>query len=214
MGVPATALPDGSPFLTYTLKQSLNVVDLQLAELSGEVGVWDPYQLAVFNLGGHMLVEHVVDQSYPVTAASWANGLAQLTISDTSNVSPGDQVAIAGISPNAYNALPQRPVTVNAVLGSTTLNYALSPNPGAGTPSAGARLAQTYFFAARRGFKIASFVPGVVASAGDQGTSMGVDNPDFMRGLTLENLQLLKTPWGRSYLSISMKSGPNIWGLS
>ena len=39
-------------------------------------------------------------------------------------------------------------------------------------------------------------------------------NVESMKGLTLANLQNLKTPWGRMYLSIAQLAGPTIWGLS
>jgi hypothetical protein len=37
--------------------------------------------------------------------------------------------------------------------------------------------------------------------------------PDFVKTLTLANLQQLKTPWGRQYLAYAQSAGP-LWGLS
>lgn len=72
---------------------------------------------------------------------------------------------------------------------------------------------QTYFVNARTGFEINTFVAGVVQSTGDESTNESLLVPDFFKGLTMSDLQLLKTPYGRFYLSIAQKTGP-IWGLS
>ena len=73
--------------------------------------------------------------------------------------------------------------------------------------------AQTFFADQRSKFNILGFVPGVISSTSDEGTSESLLNPDFMRGLSMADLQYLKTPWGRQYLSIAQRVGP-IWGMS
>lgn len=93
--------------------------------------------------------------------------------------------------------------------GSNLVNYAQDqagqtpPPPNAAT-----------FWADLRGsFKISAFIAGVVSGAADQGTSETILTPDFMKTLTLANLQQLKDPWGRQYLSFVQGLGP-LWGLS
>lgn len=71
----------------------------------------------------------------------------------------------------------------------------------------------TYFYDLRQQLAIYVFVPGVVTSSGDGGTSSSVTNPDFMKEFTLANLQNLKTPWGRQYLAYAQSYG-GLWGLS
>lgn len=73
---------------------------------------------------------------------------------------------------------------------------------------------QSYFAGLRRDFKISRPALGVATSASDQGTSGTVLNPAFMQNLTLADLQTLKTPWGREYLSFAQQFGPDVWGLS
>ncbi|OYV61588.1 MAG: hypothetical protein B7Z69_00555 [Actinobacteria bacterium 21-73-9] len=51
------------------------------------------------------------------------------------------------------------------------------------------------------------FVPGMIGSASDTGTSQALANPDWVRTLTLGNLQNLKTPYGRAYLAIAQNYG-------
>lgn len=72
----------------------------------------------------------------------------------------------------------------------------------------------TFFADARKAWNINSFVAGVVNSASDNGTSAGTAIPAAFNELTLADLQLLKTPWGRNYLSIAQKWGPDLFGIS
>lgn len=70
-----------------------------------------------------------------------------------------------------------------------------------------------YWAFLRDQFKINSFVAGVVQSASDEGTSDSLLVPDAFKGLTMSDLQNLKTPWGRRYLAYAQKFG-SLWGLS
>ena len=73
---------------------------------------------------------------------------------------------------------------------------------------------QTYFAALRDRFKIFSFIAGAISSSSDNGTSQSIDVADAFKGLTIADLQMLKTPWGRAYLGMAQNAGPTIWGLS
>lgn len=55
------------------------------------------------------------------------------------------------------------------------------------------------------------FLPGVIAGAGDSGTSASLLNQEFMQHLTIGDLQTLKTPYGRAYLSLAQAYGPTPW---
>lgn len=70
-----------------------------------------------------------------------------------------------------------------------------------------------YWAYLRKQFNIFSFVPGIVENASDQGTSAGYVIPKGLEDYTIANLQQLKTPYGRNYLSIAQSWGPT-WGLS
>jgi hypothetical protein len=72
---------------------------------------------------------------------------------------------------------------------------------------------QTYFQDLRRDMKLTRPALGVASSGSDQGTSGAVLNPDFMRALTMADLQTLKTPFGREYMGIAQQFGPDIFGL-
>jgi hypothetical protein len=71
----------------------------------------------------------------------------------------------------------------------------------------------TFFQDLRKQWNITGFVGGTVQSSADQGTSESLLAPDFLSGLTLGQLQALKDPFGRQWLSAQQDNGP-IWGIS
>lgn len=72
---------------------------------------------------------------------------------------------------------------------------------------------RTYFRDLRKALDISAFVPGVIGSSGDAATSESLVSPDWVRGLTMGDLQRLKTDWGRRYIGIAQSVG-TLWGLS
>lgn len=73
---------------------------------------------------------------------------------------------------------------------------------------------QTYFSDLRDKMKLTTPAVGTVTSVGDQGSSVSVVNPEFLKNLTLMDLQDMRTPYGRNYLGIAQQFGPDIFGLS
>lgn len=71
----------------------------------------------------------------------------------------------------------------------------------------------SFFKDVRAKFDCIGFVSGVITSASDAGTSQSMVTPEQFTGLTLSDLQNLKTPYGRVYLSIAQKYG-NIFAVS
>jgi hypothetical protein len=72
----------------------------------------------------------------------------------------------------------------------------------------------TYFEERRKRWNIYGFVAGVVSTASDNGTGDGLVVPESLSYLTLADLQNLKTPWGRAYLAIAQKWGPDLFGIT
>ena len=74
---------------------------------------------------------------------------------------------------------------------------------------------QTYFDDLRGPEKlnISGFAPGVVASSSNETTASALLNPEQMKEFTLMDLQNLKTPYGREYISIAQSVG-TLWGMS
>lgn len=215
MGIPAAYLPDGSPSIQHAYDQSLNIVNLALSIAASQRLSWSPYELAVYNLAGHMLCEYGQDPSYPLSAVTWAQGYARAVTTAATPIIPGNKMTITGVSPLGYSGpLNIGYITVTATPDTTHFWYPIRENPGPATILSGASVNGTLFAQLRKQFKMNAFMPGVVASASDVSTSVGLDNPDFLKGLTLFDLQLLKTPWGRAYLSIAQKVGPTAFGVS
>lgn len=72
----------------------------------------------------------------------------------------------------------------------------------------------TFFSTQRSTFNLLSFQAGPVAASADQATSETLVTADFIKGLTMQGLDLLNTPWGREYLAYAQMYGPNIVGVS
>jgi len=74
--------------------------------------------------------------------------------------------------------------------------------------------AKTFFQTLRRKLHITAFYGGTVLNASDAGTASSALPPDSFKMLTLQDLQTLKTPWGRTYLAFAMQAGSALVGLS
>lgn len=92
-------------------------------------------------------------------------------------------------------------LAVYNLAGDNLINYAMDVPPS------------TYFADLRTLWNINAFVPGVVQSAADVSTSTTLVVQKAAENFTLSDLQNLKTPYGRRYLSIAQKVGTN-WGLT
>lgn len=71
----------------------------------------------------------------------------------------------------------------------------------------------TYFEYLRKKFGLTSFVAGTISASSDEGTSMSLNVPENLKYLTLADLALTRTPYGRIYLQYAEKYG-TIVGLS
>lgn len=75
---------------------------------------------------------------------------------------------------------------------------------------------QNYFSNARSNKGLGLIAPstGLVAASSDETTSVTLASPDWAKRLTVGQLQMMKTPWGREYLAYAQSYGPSIVGLS
>lgn len=172
----------------------------------------------------------LTDSTQNWTANQWANYLMQdgnqvaviasnagstLTWTSplTNPVEPGDSYLVASqwlfttlaVSLSTVNELlvgsPLYVLAIYNLAADRLLNYANDvPN-------------QSYFRDARKDLRLATVSVGVPSAASDQGTATGILNPEFMKTMTLADLQTLRTPWGREYMGIALSVG-TLWGLS
>lgn len=135
----------------------------------------------------------------------------------TGSVPPDDwlQVAYDEAANLAYWALATVPSQPNSPsiyafavynLGCALLLDFAQDDPTADPPT-------TFWNDLRTKLGIDSFTFGLINSAADQGTSQSSYIPDQIKGMTLMDLQLAKSPWGRQYLMIAGQWGA-IWGIT
>jgi len=72
---------------------------------------------------------------------------------------------------------------------------------------------QTYFMDVRKKMNITTVSLGVTSGSSDGQTSQQYLNPKFMETLTMGDLQLIKTPYGRAYIELAQSIG-TLWGLT
>lgn len=70
-----------------------------------------------------------------------------------------------------------------------------------------------FFQYLRKQNNMLGFTTGIVSASSDEGTSVSLVVPKQAENLTLSQLQLTTTPWGRTYLGYAQDYGTN-WGLS
>lgn len=73
---------------------------------------------------------------------------------------------------------------------------------------------QTFFKDLRKSFRLTDVSVGVPSQVSDQGTAVGILNPEQMKLLTIQDLQVMKTIYGRTYLGFAQAYGRTIWGLT
>src|ERR1017187_7799432 len=92
-------------------------------------------------------------------------------------------------------------LAVYNLAGSNLINFAHDTPPS------------TYFTDIRKQWNMSGFVSGIIQSASDVSTSESMVVPDFIKELTLADLQYTKDPYGRQYLAFAQRYG-TLWGLS
>lgn len=133
-----------------------------------------------------------------------STGITPAALPDASpSIQTSYDLAFATVNPYFASVVPELYVVAGYNLGVDILYNIAQDTP----PS-------TFFADARKAWNIYGFVAGVVNSASDQGTSDGLVVPDFFSQLTFSDLQNLKTPWGRAYLALAQKWGPDLFGIT
>ena len=200
-GVPAADLPSGS-LTTVTIDTSGNI---SAVSTSGTIS------------SGEVLSGVDIPDGTYLTAWNTTSG----------TVSPAPVVAVSTASASAYS-----------VYAAWALNYALqvaiSGSGIGGLPGFAGQYViavynlgvhqllmiaqdlpnQDFFTQARTKYDLNSLVPGPVLASGDQATSETLVVPEFFKNLTLSEINLIQTPFGRRYLGYAQMYGPTIVGFS
>ena len=144
------------------------------------------------------------------TEADWLANFVRLNMGISTVVLPDNspsidwayQVAVAIVNPDLAQA--EGPIYLLAVYNLAASNLINFAQDQAG---------QTYFTTLRDQFEINSFVPGVISSSSDVGTSESMTISKAFEELTLADLQYLKDPYGRQYLMFAQRAG-TLWGIT
>ncbi len=159
---------------------------LQQPTLSG-------FQWFLLNVAGFKITS--LPPASPVVA--WALSFAVQIVNPALRAASGCGPPIAGT--------PETSVYVTAVYNLATdlvVQFA-QDQPGSG-----------FFARLRKKLNVNSFVSGVISGASDESTSQTMVVQEAAKNFTLDDLQRLKTPWGRAYLALAQAFGPTTWGLS
>lgn len=70
-----------------------------------------------------------------------------------------------------------------------------------------------YFAFIRKQNNMLGFTTGIVSASSDEGTSVSMVVPKQAENLTISQLALTTTPWGRTYLGYAQDFGQN-WGIN
>ena len=73
---------------------------------------------------------------------------------------------------------------------------------------------QSYFKDMRAALGLNTFNAGLVNASSDQGTSQSLEIIEAAKRMTITDLQMMKTPYGRAYLDLAQSYGAAIWGLT
>ena len=73
---------------------------------------------------------------------------------------------------------------------------------------------QTFFADIRKTYSLLSFVTGPIASTNDVSTGNAMVIPEWMKSMTIQANDLIRTVWGLSYLDYAQCYGPTIVGCS
>ena len=200
-GISTGYLPQNSQDIVNAYNRAMAIVNPDIANI-------DPvtYADAVYNLAGDLLINYASDVVQPNASLAWLNGTVTVNTVAAHGFTTGDPIVISGVIAPGYNGKFQIAVT-----GTNTFTYPLATNPGAATVPG--QSAESFFVNLRASWKITTFVPGVIASSGDESTNESLLNPEFMKNLTMSDLQRLKTPFGRVYMAIAQEYG-GIVGLT
>jgi hypothetical protein len=69
---------------------------------------------------------------------------------------------------------------------------------------------ETFFADTRKKMRLTSFRAGVILASGDGPTSETFAVPDWVKKMSMRDLDLVMSPWGRDYMGYAQMQGPNV----
>ena len=178
-----------------------------MANLAISGGIWPGTYLS----GGTPLIPPVESTPTIEGFVNWIQNIMGVPVAALPVDSPYITLAynISASTVNLYLGCVSGLLYTQAVyaLGGDILCNIVQDDPNAPPPY------NTYWADLRASLGVNNFTPGMINAANDEDTSAAILTPASLQNLTLADLQNLKTPWGRMYLSIAQSVG-TLWGLS
>lgn len=191
-GIPSSIIPDNSIYIASSYAMSVEIVSEYLAQVSDLIN-----NEATYNLATHILIETAQDlPGAQFTGYIQGNNLTVVSVI-SGTIATQQTLTSTGLQPNTL------------IIGGSSLSWTVNPAQTFGSVGSPILItsAFTYFSALRASWQINQFVPGVVASIGDEGTNTSFKNPAIMEGLKFSDLSYIKSPFGRKYLAIADRVG-------
>jgi len=194
MGIPIQYLPD----------DSLDI-ELSYCLAKEQVNHWfckwkTIYPLMVYNLAGHILISIARDYSVLLASLTWSSGVVAATTITVNTFVTGNTILVSNVVPQSYNG-----VQSITVINSTHFTYPISINPG--TCIIAGKAGFNLFETLRATYHMNNFVPGLIKSSADESTSESLTTPNWVNNVSLNDLDILKTPYGRFYAMYAQKFG-------
>lgn len=204
----------GSTWPASVLNQAMDrtINNTSGALIKGELG---PYVKACYNLGFHLLLLFAPDTSYTVSGVNLTNGGSGYTSAPTVTFSAPS----SGETATGYATINNGVVT-GIILTYGGSGYTSAPTVTLSAPTSGttatatASITGSFFAPTRTQYSLNQFRPGIVMAGGDQGSSQTFIVPHFFQSITLEALEVTKTPWGRQWLEYEQMYGQTVWDMT
>lgn len=191
-GIPASVLPDNSIYIASSYAMSVEIASEYLAQVSDLIN-----SDATYNLATHILIETAQDLPGAVFTGYISGNSLTVSSVTSGTIATQQTLTSAGLQPNTL------------IIGGASLAWTVNPSQTIGSVGSPILItsAFTYFSSLRASWQINQFVPGVIASTGDEGTNTSFKNPEVMDRLKFSDLSYIKSPFGRKYLAIADRIG-------
>ena len=216
-----SSAPNMQDYITFVLQQGVPVADLPMVQttLTTTSGLDTATVGSATGLSvGMTILSQYVPPKTTITAISGTT----LTLSSPAKGNGTDLTAYISQDFQSlqwtFNIAMDKVIGANAQLGIlyvlAVYNLGMHQLIKIGLDIPGQTPNQVFFQQARQQFGILNFVGGVISGTADQNSSTTISVPELLKNLSLSDLDLLKTPWGRDYAGYAMNFGPYVVGVT
>ena len=213
--------PNMQDYITFVLQQGVPVADLPMVQTT--LTTTSGLDTATVGSATGLSVGMIVLSQY-VPSSTTISAISGTTLTLSSPATGNGTDLTAYISQDfqslqwTFNIAMDKVIGANAQLGIlyvlAVYNLGMHQLIKIGLDIPGQIPNQVFFQQARQQFGILNFVGGVISGTADQNSSTTISVPELLKNLSLSDLDLLKTPWGREYAGYAMNYGPYVVGVT